>query len=320
MRDGETGGRRPDRARQARQARPACGCGWRSSSTWPATARAVLPQQQEVQRRLQRLVDATLDGCGLKLDPEIVEHQWTGDGINAVLPADIDPTVILPLLIRSLASALGADNAQSADRIRLRMAVSAGLIRRSVAGFSGQLIMDISRLVDSSALHEALAAAPAADLAVAISDHVYAMVVRPGYQGIPDGQFSRVNVVAKEFSAAAWLWLSARQWSEPAYLPLTPADPAYVGGYRIYARLGGGAAGRRCTSAGAPDPGGARSMPGGGRCSGVGGGEGVRPGAERRRATSADGWRRARWPPACCPTRTWCPSSPPTPPPSARGR
>jgi Protein tyrosine and serine/threonine kinase len=211
-----------------------------------------IAHQQEVQRRLRRLVEAMLDGSGLKLDPEVVEHQWTGDGINAVLPADIDPTVILPLLIRSLASALGADNAQSADRIRLRMAVSAGLIRRSVAGFSGQLIMDISRLVDSSALHEALAAAPEADLAVAISDHVYAMVVRPGYQGIPDGQFSRVKVVAKEFSAAAWVWLSARQWSEPAYRPLTPDDPADVGGYRVYARLGGGAAGPVYLGAGEP--------------------------------------------------------------------
>ena len=53
-----------------------------------------------------------------------------------------------------------------------------------------------------------------------------------------------MHVVAKEFSAAAWLWLSARQWSEPAYLPLTQADPAFVGGYRVYARLGGGPAGQ----------------------------------------------------------------------------
>src|SRR5277367_4887075 len=87
-----------------------------------------VPQQQYVQRRLRQLVHATLDGCELKLDQEIVEHQWTGDGINAVLPVDIDPTVILPLLIRSLAAALGADNAKSTDRIRLRMAVGAGLI------------------------------------------------------------------------------------------------------------------------------------------------------------------------------------------------
>jgi len=206
-------------------------------------ARTVLEEQQ-VERRLQRLVDVTLAACGLRLDPESVEHRWTGDGINAVLPADIDPTVILPLLIRSLASALGADNARSPDRIRMRMSVGAGLIERHPAGFSGQLIVDVNRLVDSPALRQALADAPACDLAVAMSDHVYAMVVGPGYPGIPDGQFSPMNVVAKEFSATAWLWLSGRQWSQPAYLPLAPADPGYVGGYRVYARLGGGAAGQ----------------------------------------------------------------------------
>jgi hypothetical protein len=199
-------------------------------------------QGQQVERRLRRLIDAALDRCELRLDPQIVEHKWTGDGINAVLPADIDPTVILPLLIRSLAAVLAADNAQSTDQIRLRMAVSAGLIERSAVGFSGQLIVDINRLVDSSALRAALTDAPTCDLAVLISDHVYAMVVLPGYPGIPGGQFTRVDVVAKEFSAPAWLWLSARQWSYPAYSQLTSADPGHVAGYRSYARLGGSAA------------------------------------------------------------------------------
>ena len=202
-----------------------------------------VPQQQEVQRRLRALVDATLDECDLKLDPEIVDYQWTGDGVNAVLPADLDPTATLPVVIRSLAAALGADNARSADRIRIRMAVSVGLIERGATGFTGQLIVDINRLVDSAPLRAALAEAPTADLAVAISDHVYIMMIRPGYPGIPRGQLTRVNVVAKEFSGPAWLWLSARQWSEPAYLPLTPADPGQVDGYRIYARLGHSAAG-----------------------------------------------------------------------------
>ena len=77
-----------------------------------------------------------------------------------MLPADIDPTVILPLLIRSLASALGADNAQSADRIRMRMAVSVGLIERGLAGFGGQLIVDINRLVDSARAARGAAEAP----------------------------------------------------------------------------------------------------------------------------------------------------------------
>ncbi len=205
-------------------------------------ARAVT-QQQDVSRRLRALVDATLDQCELKLDPEIVDYQWTGDGINAVLPADIDPTATLPVLIRSLASALGADNARSADRIRIRMAVSVGLIERGATGFDGQLIVDINRLVDSRPLRAALSETPAADLAVAISDHVYVMMIQPGYPGIPGGQFTHMNVVAKEFSGSAWLWLSARQWSDPAYLPLTSADPGQVDGYRIHARLGAGAAG-----------------------------------------------------------------------------
>jgi hypothetical protein len=218
---------------------------------------------------LRWLVDTALDKCDLKLDPDIVEHRWTGDGINAVLPADIDPTVIMPLLIRSLASALGADNAQSSDRIRLRMSIGAGLIERNAAGFSGQLIVDINRLVDSSALRRALADSTG-DLAVAISDHVYAMVVQPGYPGIPAGQFSHMNVVAKEFAEPAWLWLSDRQWREPAYPPLTSADPACAGGYRLYARLGGGAAGQVYLGGpvgpdagagpdGGPDPGGGRN-------------------------------------------------------------
>jgi hypothetical protein len=205
-------------------------------------ARAVT-QQQDVSRRLRALVDATLGQCELKLDPEIVDHQWTGDGINAVLPADIDPTATLPVLIRSLASALGADNARSADRMRIRMAVSVGLIERGATGFDGQLIVDINRLVDSRPLRAALSESPAADLAVAVSDHVYVMMIRPGYPGIPGGQFTHMNVVAKEFSGSAWLWLSSRQWSDPAYLPLTAADPGQVDGYRIYARLGGSAAG-----------------------------------------------------------------------------
>ena len=206
-------------------------------------ASRTVPRQQEVQRRLRALVDATLDECELKLDPEIVDYQWTGDGINAVLPADIDPTAALPVLIRSLASALDADNEHCADRIRMRMAVSVGLIERGATGFTGQLIVDINRLVDSAPLRAALAAAPSADLVVAVSDPVYTMMIRPGYPGIPSGQFTRVDVVAKEFSGAAWLWLSARQWSFPAYLPLTAADPGQVDGYRIHARLGDSAAG-----------------------------------------------------------------------------
>jgi hypothetical protein len=204
--------------------------------------RRTVPDRDEVQQRLQRLVVAALGECGLTLGTGAVDHQWTGDGINGVLPPDVDPPVMLSVLIRSLAAALSADNARHADRIRLRMAVGVGLIERSVAGFSGPVIVDISRLVDSEALRSAHADEPAADLAVAISDQAYTLIIQPGYLGIPAGQFTQVNVVAKEFSGTAWIWLSTRQWSDPAYLPLGPADPREIGGYRIVARIGAGQA------------------------------------------------------------------------------
>jgi hypothetical protein len=197
------------------------------------------PLQNEVQRRLPLLVTDTLAECGMDLDS--VGHEWTGDGINAILPADIDPTAVLPVLIRSLAANLGADNARSIDRIRLRMAIGVGLVEHSAAGFGGPMIVDINRLVSSTPLRSALTAYPSADLAVAISDQVYATVIRPGYPGIPGAQFGQVNVIAKEFAGPAWIWVSARQWGGPAYLPLAPDDRREIGGYRLTARLSAGA-------------------------------------------------------------------------------
>jgi hypothetical protein len=198
--------------------------------------------QNDVQRRLPPLVSSMLAKCGMDLDE--VEHEWTGDGINAVLPAEADPAVALPVMIRSLAAQLGTDNARSGDPIRLRMAIGIGLVEHSGAGFGGPMIVDINRLVGSAPLRAALAGHPTAELAVAISDQVHSIIIRPGYPGIPSAQFTPVNVMEKEFAAPAWIWVSARQWSTPAYQPLTRADPRQVGGYRIAARIGSGPASR----------------------------------------------------------------------------
>ncbi len=169
-------------------------------------SRAV-PEQHETQRRLHQLVDLTLASCGLALDRLSGGYQWTGDGINVMLPLDLDPACAVPVLIRSVAAELGADNARGADRIRLRMAVGVGLVEPSVTGFDGPLIVGISRLVGSDPLRRALSDFPAADLAVAISDHAFTLVIKPGYPGIPVGQFTAVKVAVKEFAEPAWIWV-----------------------------------------------------------------------------------------------------------------
>jgi hypothetical protein len=200
------------------------------------------PMQNDIQRRLPPLVSSMLAQCGMDLDS--VEHEWRGDGINAVMPADMDPTIALPVMIRSLAAQLGSENTRSAVPIRLRMAVGIGLVEHSGAGFGGPMIVDINRLVSSGPLRAALTGHPAANLAVAISDQVHSAIIRPGYTGIPGTQFTQVNVVEKEFAAPAWIWISDRQWSAPAYQPLSRQDPRQIGRYRIAARLGSGAAGQ----------------------------------------------------------------------------
>jgi len=202
-----------------------------------------VPDRDAVQQRLRQLVVATLAECGLKLGEPGVDHQWTGDGINAILPADIDPTAVLTILLRSLAAGLGHDNKDHADRIRLRMAIGVGLFERGPAGFGGPVIVDINRLVDSAALRSALVTEPAADLVVAIGDRAHALIIEPGYPGIPPSQFTRAFVVWKEFAGPAWIWISTRQWSEPAYLPLDGPGPREFGRYRLVARLGAGQAG-----------------------------------------------------------------------------
>ncbi len=203
------------------------------------------PLRSDVQRRLPLLVSAMLDACGTGLGT--VEHEWTGDGINVILPADIDPTVVLPALLRSLAALLSEDNSRSVNRMRLRMSVGIGLIEHSAAGFGGPMIIEMSRLVNSAPLRAALAAYPDAHLGVAISDQVHSAIIRPGYPGIPSSQFTRVGVAEKEFRAPAWIWISTRQWTTPAFEPLGAADPRAVGSsdtrrYRVAARLGSGRA------------------------------------------------------------------------------
>jgi serine/threonine protein kinase len=236
------------------------------------------PLQGEVQRRLLRVAERVLASCGLRMtgdkdsrspDYAICETSGTGDGLNVMLPADTDLTVILPVLVRTLAAELTADNvANVSDRMRMRMAVSIGLVSHGAVGFSGPLITELSRLVNSRKLHDELIAEPEADLTVALADAAHSMIIKSGYPGIPATQFRATEVTEKEFSGTAWIWISTRQWTMPAYSELESGDPQRAGEYRLVARVGtgavsgsgaggGAAAGRgsRVYLAGAPDGG-----------------------------------------------------------------
>src|ERR1700733_5680464 len=97
-----------------------------------------VPERDDVQRRLSQPVVGMLSECGLTLEMRVVDHQWTGDGINAVLPPDIDPPAVLSVLIRSLAAGLSGDNGRPADRTRLRRGIGVGLTERRGGGGGGR--------------------------------------------------------------------------------------------------------------------------------------------------------------------------------------
>ena len=162
--------------------------------------------QEAVQERLSRLIVRVLQACHVGWDE--VGHQWAGDGGLIILPSDIDPTTTLPALVQSAGRYLAEDNRAHDDRIRLRMAVGVGIVGRGAAGFTGSMVVEISRLLDSDPLRQALEDQPAADVAILVSDHVHAYVVRPGYPGLPAAGFRPVTVEYKEFNQPAWLWVS----------------------------------------------------------------------------------------------------------------
>jgi hypothetical protein len=232
---------------------------------WGARA---APSQREVQRRLLLIAERVSAKCGLRLtddkdsrapDSAVCETSGTGDGLNAMLPADTDLTVVLPVLIRALTAELAKDNAANAsDRMRMRMAVSIGLVEHGAVGFSGPLITELSRLVNSRRLHDELNDEPEADLVVAVADAAHSMIIKSGYPGIPATQFHEARVMEKEFSGTAWIWISTRQWPAPAYSELAPGDPQWAGKYRLAARIGADAKagpGSRVYLASAPDGG-----------------------------------------------------------------
>lgn len=168
-------------------------------------ARSALAQEA-VQNRLFRLVGWMLRRC--RVGWEEVGHQWAGDGGIVVLPSDIDPTVALPDLVRSVVQGLAEDNRRHDDRIRMRMAVGVGIVGPGAVGFTGSMVVGISRMLDSVPLREALEDHPDADVAILLSDHVHTYVIRPGYTELPAAEFRLVTVNIKEFREQAWLWIS----------------------------------------------------------------------------------------------------------------
>jgi hypothetical protein len=98
--------------------------------------------------------------------------------------------------VRELHSELVRVNSRlrKGSRIRMRMAVTSGLVQEAAQGVTGQAAINAMLLVNSQPLRAALGRNPRSPLVVILDDQLYQGVVLSGRRGLQDGRWTRVLV------------------------------------------------------------------------------------------------------------------------------
>lgn len=164
------------------------------------------PAQERIQHRLQLLLRSVVYDVARDVE-EVDLDSGSGDGMVVFLPSGDDACRLVPDLLRSAAGRLAADNAVYRDRMRLRMAVGCGVAGGGATGFSGPLVLNIGRLVDSDPLRRVARDNPGSDLVALVLDAPHRDVL-PGFLLPRVARLQLVDIAMKEFAEPAWLWLS----------------------------------------------------------------------------------------------------------------
>jgi len=163
--------------------------------------------QREAQRGIVEVSDAAARAAGLRRDTWL--RQGAGDGELAVLPADEPEDMVVDRYIRELDAELTRYNGRLRTelRLRLRVAMYFGRLSPAANGHAGPAPVAVARLLDSEVLRSALAAADRANLALLVSEQVYADTVASLATTLRPGDFRKVHVEVKAFAENAWLWV-----------------------------------------------------------------------------------------------------------------
>jgi class 3 adenylate cyclase len=169
------------------------------------------PAQVHIRTSLDGVVRAACRRSGLPLSRLVFEDR--GDGVIVFVPATVSKAVLVQPFIPRLTTCLRDHNskADTAHRIRVRLAVHAGEVVRGPHGWIGTDLNLTCRLVDSAPLREELARRPHADLVIALSDVVHQAVVRHGHRGIEANAYTEVPLKVKEVATRAWIHTSVRE-------------------------------------------------------------------------------------------------------------
>ncbi|MEY2229264.1 hypothetical protein [Streptomyces sp. BF23-19] len=165
-------------------------------------------RQRDIQTVLPRLLADAAEAAGL--DRASWVRQAAGDSEFAVLPAGSGEQALVEPFMRRLDAGLRAYNRDRvpAARLALRAAVHFGPASEAPNGFVGPGPVEVSRVLESDPLRRALAAAPDAALAVALTAPIFTELVAQGYTNFRPEEFREVVVEKKEYRGRAWLWVS----------------------------------------------------------------------------------------------------------------
>ncbi|SDS90914.1 hypothetical protein SAMN05216371_0869 [Streptomyces sp. TLI_053] len=163
--------------------------------------------QQAVQERLDRALDHACGRAGV--DRARCEAQDRGDGQLLLLPPDVDEAKALPGLVLGLRDALHTLNRApgTAGRLRVRAALAQGGVQRAALGYVARAVETACRLLDCEHARSALKDTPDTDLALVVTDDLFADAFAAGAGGLPVDDFTSVTVAvpAKRFKTKAWL-------------------------------------------------------------------------------------------------------------------
>ncbi|CAM5472688.1 hypothetical protein [Streptomyces aurantiogriseus] len=161
--------------------------------------------QRQLQEAIRRLLSEAAAASGLEW--ERWETQVGGDSVFAVLPEGASEPDLVDTFMRHLDAGLRAFNhgRVRAAWLRLRAVVHFGSASPGAIGFVGRAPVEVGRMLDSAALKAALAAAPDACLALAVSPTVFNDVISDAYTTIRAQEFREVVVAEKEHTGRAWI-------------------------------------------------------------------------------------------------------------------
>lgn len=184
-------------------------------------------EQAYLRRMLYDVVERVLQAAGIDQTHHLRADR--GDGVLVMIDANAPLTALLRVLLTEAPSQLRAVNrmASSTAQIRLRAVVATGYVMvDAVDGWVGSDLNHACRLLDAEALRAALRER-GEDIALCVSESVYAGIVRHDHTGIPADAFHEVTVDSKNGPLKAWLHgplPTAPRLAPPAAVPASSGD------------------------------------------------------------------------------------------------